>query len=70
MKIDLENEGIPSTALRRITILRELKYPNIVILLDVILNNSKLYLLFEFIEIDLCKFLINLKEKILNDNLV
>ena len=70
MKIDLENEGIPSTALREITILRELKHPNIVRLLDVVLNNSKLYLLFEFIEIDLRKFLINLKEKILNENLV
>ena len=45
MKIDLENEGIPSTALREITILRELKHPNIVRLLDVVLNNSKLYLL-------------------------
>ena len=70
MKIDLENEGIPSTALREITILRELKHPNIVRLLDVVLNNSKLYLLFEFIEIDLRKFLINLKEKVLNENLV
>ena len=70
MKIDLENEGIPSTALREITILRELKHPNIVRLLDVVLNNSKLYLLFEFIEIDLRKFLINLKEKSLNENLV
>ena len=70
MKIDLENEGIPSTALREITILRELKHPNIVRLLDVVLNNSKLYLLFEFIEIDLRKFLINLKEKMLNENLV
>ena len=70
MKIDLENEGIPSTALREITILRELNHPNIVRLLDVVLNNSKLYLLFEFIECDLRKFLINLKEKSLDENLI
>ena len=70
MKIDLENEGIPSTALREITILRELKHPNIVRLLDVVLNNSKLYLLFEFVECDLRKYLINLKEKALDENLV
>jgi serine/threonine protein kinase len=70
MKIDLENEGIPSTALREITILRELKHPNIVRLLDVVLNDSKLYLLFEFIECDLRKFLINFKEKSLDENLV
>ena len=62
MKIDLENEGIPSTALREITILRELEHPNIVKLIDVVLNNSKLYLLFEFIECDLRKFLISYKE--------
>ena len=70
MKIDLENEGIPSTALREITILRELKHPNIVRLLDVVLNNSKLYLLFEFVECDLRKYLLNLKEKALDENLV
>ena len=68
MKIDLENEGIPSTALREITILRELKHPNIVRLLDVVLNDSKLYLLFEYGECDLRKYLINLKDKSLDEN--
>jgi len=70
MKIDLENEGIPSTALREITILRELSHPNIVKLIDVVLHNSKLYLLFEFIECDLRKFLLSYKNKILNENLI
>ena len=70
MKIDLENEGIPSTALREITILRELDHPNIVKLIDVVLNNSKLYLLFEYIEWDLRKFLISYKDNILNENLI
>ena len=70
MKIDLENEGIPSTALREITILRELEHPNIVKLIDVVLNNSKLYLLFEFIECDLRKFLISYKNNILSENLI
>ena len=70
MRIDLENEGIPSTALREITILRELEHPNIVKLIDVVLNNSKLYLLFEFIECDLRKFLISYKNNILSENLI
>ena len=70
MKIDLENEGIPSTALREITILRELNHPNIVKLIDVVLHNSKLYLLFEFIECDLRKFLITYKYNLLNENLI
>ena len=70
MKIDLENEGIPSTALREITILRELDHPNIVKLIDVVLQDSKLYLLFEFIECDLRKYLITFKNEILNENLI
>ena len=70
IKIDLENEGIPSTALREITILRELDHPNIVKILDVVLDNSKLYLLFEFVECDLRKYLSSLKDKYLSENLV
>ena len=70
MKIDLENEGIPSTALREITILRKLHHPNIVKLLDVILDDKKLYLLFEFVESDLYKFLLSLKDKSLEENFI
>ena len=57
IKIDLENEGVPSTALREITILRELSHPNIVQLKDVVCEESKLYLLFEFLEYDLKKYM-------------
>jgi cyclin-dependent kinase 1 len=57
IKIELEHEGIPSTALREICILRELNHPNIVELKDVVCSENKLYLLFEFLEIDLRKYL-------------
>jgi len=57
IKIDLESEGVPSTALREISILRELKHPNIVELKDVVCTDKKLYLLFEFLDIDLRKYL-------------
>ena len=50
MKIDLENEGIPSTALREITILRELEHPNIVKLIDVVLNNLIKNFLFKILD--------------------
>ena len=57
IKIDFENEGIPSTSLREITILRELSHPNIVELKDVVCEDNKLYLLFEYVDYDLRKFL-------------
>lgn len=60
-KIRLENEeeGMPSTAMREISILKELNHPAIVSLLDVIYKpaEKKLYLIFEFVEQDLKKFL-------------
>ena len=70
IKIDLENEGIPSTALREITILRELQHPNIIELKDVICNNNKLYLLFEFAEYDLRKFLEECENKHLEEETI
>ncbi|XP_026759919.2 cyclin-dependent kinase 2 [Galleria mellonella] len=54
-KIKLENEpeGVPSTALREISVLRELQHPAVVQLLDVLLTENKLYLVFEFLHMDL-----------------
>ncbi|RVE40420.1 hypothetical protein evm_014929, partial [Chilo suppressalis] len=54
-KIKLENEpeGVPSTALREISVLRELCHPAVVQLLDVLLTENKLFLVFEFLHMDL-----------------
>ncbi|NP_001266420.1 cyclin-dependent kinase 2-like [Bombyx mandarina] len=56
-KIKLENEpeGVPSTALREISVLRELRHPAVVRLLDVMLasSDSKLFLVFEYLNMDL-----------------
>ena len=57
MNIDLEREGVPTTTLREVTLLKELNHPNIVRLLDVIITEKKLYLIFEYIERDLRKVL-------------
>lgn len=57
IKIELETEGVPSTALREISILRELRHKNIVELKDVVCAENKLYLLFEYLDIDLRKYL-------------
>jgi serine/threonine protein kinase len=56
IKIELESEGVPSTALREICILRDLSHPNIVDLKDVVCSNNKLFLLFEYLELDLKKY--------------
>jgi len=49
-------EGIPSTALREISLLKELNHPNIVNLLQIINPEVQhLYLVFEFCDYDLKK---------------
>ena len=57
IRLENEDEGIPSTAIREISILKQLKHPYIVNLLDLIHGDKKLYLVFEFMDHDLKKFL-------------
>lgn len=58
-KIRLEHtdEGIPSTAIREISLLQELHHPNIVDLKDIAHGENKLYLVFEFFNLDIKKYL-------------
>jgi len=54
MILETEEEGIPSTAIREISLLKELSdHPNIVKLKDVLYLKSKLYLIFEYLDKDL-----------------
>lgn len=62
IKIELESEGIPSTALREICILRNLRHPSVIELKDVICSDNKLYLVFEYLDIDLRKYLESVPE--------
>jgi len=57
IRLDKEDEGIPSTAIREISLLKQLQHPNIVRLYDVILTDQKLTLVFEFLDQDLKKYL-------------
>merc|ERR1719410_1273974 len=57
MKIDSEEEGVPSTALREIALLKELSHPNVVELLEVCCSFKKMVLAFEFVENDLKKYM-------------
>jgi len=56
IRLEVEDEGIPSTTLREISVLRQLKHPNIVELNDVVQSEGRLYLVFEFVDKDLKKF--------------
>jgi serine/threonine protein kinase len=81
IRLELEDEGMPSTALREISLLKELQHPNIVecvvasvgwfptahdsnrrhrslcSLRDVVQNDGRLYLIFEFLDKDLKRYL-------------
>ncbi|PWN26759.1 Pkinase-domain-containing protein [Jaminaea rosea] len=59
IRLEAEDEGVPSTAIREISLLKELKNENIVRLYDIIHQESKLYLVFEFLDLDLKKYMDN-----------
>ncbi|OBT50339.1 CMGC/CDK/CDK5 protein kinase [Pseudogymnoascus sp. 24MN13] len=50
-------EGTPSTAIREISLMKELKHPNILSLHDVIHTESKLMLVFEYMDTDLKRYM-------------
>lgn len=57
IRFESEEEGVPSTAIREISLLKELKHPNIVGLEDVLMQDGRLYLVFEYLAMDLKKYM-------------
>eukprot|EP00933_Yihiella_yeosuensis_P013691 TRINITY_DN12567_c0_g2_i1.p1 TRINITY_DN12567_c0_g2~~TRINITY_DN12567_c0_g2_i1.p1 ORF type:complete len:320 (-),score=52.36 TRINITY_DN12567_c0_g2_i1:205-1164(-) len=57
MKLDSQEEGVPSTAIREIALLKELSHQNVVRLLDIFCKPNKLVLVFEYLENDLKKYM-------------
>jgi len=67
IRLESEEEGVPSTAVREISLLKELTHPNIVALEDVLMEEARLYLIFEFLSMDLKKYIDKLPEDKLMD---
>lgn len=58
IRLEAEDEGVPSTAIREISLLKEMNDPNIVRLLNIVhADGHKLYLVMEYLDLDLKKYM-------------
>lgn len=57
IRLESVDEGVPCTAIREISLLKELDHPNIVRLSDVVHTEKKLTLVFEYLDQDLKQYL-------------
>eukprot|EP00919_Chromeraceae_sp_WS-2016_P065833 GHVR01155677.1.p1 GENE.GHVR01155677.1~~GHVR01155677.1.p1 ORF type:complete len:329 (+),score=52.73 GHVR01155677.1:37-1023(+) len=57
IRLDPDSEGVPSTAIRELALLKECDHSNIVKLHEVSCSTSELFLVFEFVDMDLRKFM-------------
>lgn len=67
ISLESEDEGTPSTAVREISILKQLQHPNIVQLIEVIHTETSLTLVFEYLDQDLKNYLDACGEKGIDD---
>ncbi|KAK0596494.1 hypothetical protein LWI29_016267 [Acer saccharum] len=57
ISMDIEKVGVPSTAIREISVLKEMQHPNIVSLRDVQYTEKDMCLVFEYLDMDLKKYM-------------
>jgi serine/threonine protein kinase len=70
IRLEHEDEGMPSTTIREISLLKELQHPNVVRLFDVIHSNNELHLVFELLDFDLKKYMDNVDERSVSPRLI
>lgn len=63
VRLSDDREGVPATTIREISLLKNLQHPNIIALYQVIYTDNKLYLVFEYAETDLKKYLDRLRKE-------
>ncbi|BFF91556.1 cyclin-dependent kinase 2 [Drosophila madeirensis] len=57
IRLEGEAEGVPSTAIREISLLKNLRHQNVVQLFDVVISGNNLYMIFEYLNMDLKKLM-------------
>lgn len=57
IRFDSDEEGVPSTAIREISLLKELDHENVVGLKEIVYHDGKLYLVFEYLNQDLKRYM-------------
>lgn len=57
IRLNSDDEGVPCTAIREIALLKELRHDNILRLHDVLYTEKKLTLVFEFLDLDLKRYM-------------
>jgi len=57
VKLEMEEEGVPATTIREIALLKALVHKHIVRLYEFIMHNKNLYLVFEFVQMDMQQYL-------------
>ncbi|KAJ9136694.1 Cell division control protein 2 (Cyclin-dependent protein kinase) [Pleurostoma richardsiae] len=58
IRLEADDEGVPSTAIREVSLLKEMKHPNIMRLFSIVhADGHKLYLVCEFLDLDLKKYM-------------
>ncbi|XP_064975416.1 cell division control protein 2 homolog 1 isoform X3 [Musa acuminata AAA Group] len=70
IRLENEDEGVPSTAIREISLLKEMQHNNIVRLQDVVHSEKRIYLVFEYLDLDLKKHMDSCPELVKDPRLV
>lgn len=61
IRLNDENEGVPATTIREVSILKTLKHSTIVNLETVLYKQNKMYLAMEYLDLDLRKYIDNIR---------
>ena len=70
MKIEVNSEGIPSSAMREIVTLLNLNHPNIIKIYDTILGKNDVSFIMDYIDKDLYRFIKEYKEKAIPESII